>query len=340
VETLFEHEHKMTLKQVVEALVFASPKPLTLKEIVSALKSAGNPEKTDDPEALEFAKSKEVDVEAALMAIAQEMTATQRSFRLMEQVNGWSFVTDPAAVHWVRQLYPEAKPARLTGPQLETLAIIAYRQPVTRADIEAVRGVAVDSVVQALMERSLIKIAGRAEVPGRPLLYETTEYFLQHFGLKTVNELPNAQELRRVELPKAPVPEEPATDAAQGDQTPKAERKKKGAKSKEQPPTAAEVAPEAASESQPAPDEALAQESQPDQGEGAEPTEEAQPDAAVPTDETVPDEGPTFAEAAPVEEPDPEPAEVLPAPEEDTAPEALPESSPASSDGAPDSEQP
>ncbi len=205
----------MTLKQVVEALVFASPKPITIKEIVAALKAAGDTNKTDDVLALDFAKAKEADVAGALQEISTELVANGRAFRLVEQVNGWALLTDPAAVQWVRQLYPEAKPTRLTGPQLETLAIIAYRQPVTRADMEAVRGVAVDSVVQVLMERSLIKIAGRAEVPGRPLLYETTEYFLQHFGIKTVDELPNAQELKRVALPKAPVPEaeSPAPEA-------------------------------------------------------------------------------------------------------------------------------
>jgi segregation and condensation protein B len=205
----------MTLKQVVEALVFASPKALTTKEILAAIKAAGHPDKTQDPAALAFAKSKEAHIEAALVEIQSDLVASGRAFRLVEQIQGWAFVTDPAAVHWVRQLYPEAKPTRLTGPQLETLAIIAYRQPVTRADMEAVRGVAVDSVVQVLMERSLIKIAGRAEVPGRPLLYETTEYFLQHFGIKTTDELPNAEELRRVELPKATVPEaEPTAGGA------------------------------------------------------------------------------------------------------------------------------
>ena len=137
---------------------------------------------------------------AALGEIQAELAATGRAFQLVEQVNGWTLVSDPACARWVRQLYPEAKPTRLTGPQLETLAIVAYRQPVTRADIEAVRGVAVDGVMQVLLDRSLVKIAGRAEVPGRPLLYETTEYFLQHFGLKTVDELPNATELKRVPL--------------------------------------------------------------------------------------------------------------------------------------------
>jgi segregation and condensation protein B len=225
VESLFA---QMTLKQIVEALVFASPKPLSTKEIIAALKSAGNPEKTDDATALEFARTKEDEVLSVLAEIQGELASTGRAFQLVEQINGWSFVTIPSAVHWVRQLYPEAKPTRLTGPQLETLAIIAYRQPVTRADIEAVRGVAVDGVVQLLMERSLIKIAGRADVPGRPLLYETTEYFLQHFGLKAVNELPNAAELRRIALPKAEHPEsegqkEKTKKAKQSEESPKEE---------------------------------------------------------------------------------------------------------------------
>src|SRR4029079_19410890 len=117
---------------------------------------------------------------------------------------GWQLVSDPTYAPWVRQLFPAAKPIRLTPPSLETLAIIAYRQPITRADVEAVRGVAVDGVLQILMERGLVKIAGRAEVPGRPLLYSTTEYFLEHFGLKTTDELPNASELKRVVLPSTP----------------------------------------------------------------------------------------------------------------------------------------
>lgn len=203
----------LTLKQVVEALVFASPKPLAGKEIVAALQAAGAGA-PDDQAALDFAKVREVEVVALLGELQAEYVASGRACRLAEQVNGWSFVTDPAAARWVRQLYPEAKPTRLTGPQLETLAIIAYRQPVTRADIEAVRGVAVDSVMQVLLERALVKIAGRAEVPGRPLLYETSEYFLQHFGLRTVEELPNSQELKRVPLPRPAEREKPAAGDA------------------------------------------------------------------------------------------------------------------------------
>ena len=103
----------------------------------------------------------------------------------------------------MRQLFPAPKPARLSAPALETLAIIAYRQPITRADVEAVRGVNIDGVLQTLMERGLVKIAGRAEIPGRPLLYETTQFFLDHFGLRNLDELPNVEELRTRHLPKA-----------------------------------------------------------------------------------------------------------------------------------------
>ncbi len=196
----------MSLKQVVEALVFASQKPLMPREIVAALKGAA--QDTEDTDAKDFAKVKEAQVAALLEELKVEYIEQQRAFQLVEQVNGWQFVTDPAYGRWVRQLYPEAKPARLSGPALETLAIIAYRQPITRADIEAVRGVAVDGMVNALLERGLIRIAGRAEVPGRPLLYETTQFFLEHFGLKALEEMPNSAELRRMNLPTAPVVEE------------------------------------------------------------------------------------------------------------------------------------
>ena len=211
----------MTLKQVTEALVFASPKPISTRELVAALRAAG--EGTEDQEALDFAKLKEADVLAALAEIEADLAATGRAFQLVETVRGWTLVSDPSCAQWVRQLYPEAKPTRLTGPQLETLAIIAYRQPVTRGDIEAVRGVSVDGVMQILLDRSLVKIAGRAEVPGRPLLYETTEYFLQHFGLRTVDELPNSAELKRVVLPKAVVEEAKMEAVGNAPETPAAE---------------------------------------------------------------------------------------------------------------------
>ena len=196
----------MNLSQVVEALLFSAQKPLTAREIAAALKGA-----SDGDELLpnEFAKTKEAEVAAALEQLKLNYLEQQRAFQLVEKAEGWQLASDPQFAPWVRQLFPAIKPARLTPPALETLAIIAYRQPITRADVEAVRGVAIESVLQTLMERGLVKIAGRSEVPGRPLLYETTQFFLEHFGLRDLDELPNSDELKRRELPKAAItPEE------------------------------------------------------------------------------------------------------------------------------------
>ncbi len=190
----------MSLTQVIEALLFSAQKPLTTRELGAAIKGAGD---ADELMPNEFAHTKEAEVAAALEQLKIEYIEQNRAFQVVEKAEGWQLVSDPAYAPWVRQLFPAAKPVRLTPPSLETLAIVAYRQPITRADVEAVRGVAVDGVLQSLMERGLVKIAGRAEVPGRPLLYETTEFFLEHFGLRDLDELPNAEELRRRYLPSA-----------------------------------------------------------------------------------------------------------------------------------------
>jgi segregation and condensation protein B len=196
----------MNLSQVIEALLFSAQKPLTTKELVAAIKGAGA---EDELMPNEFAKATEGHVAAALEQLKIEYLQQGRAFQLAEKAEGWQLASDPACAPWVRQLFPTVKPARLTPPSLETLAIVAYRQPITRADIEAVRGVAVDGVLQNLMERGLVKIGGRAEVPGRPLLYETTQFFLEHFGLRDLDELPNAEELRTRYLPTAPRKEMP-----------------------------------------------------------------------------------------------------------------------------------
>ena len=264
-----------TLKQVIEALVFASPKPLLTKEIVSALRAAG--EGTEDQDAVEFAKAKADDVAAALAELQGELGASGRAFQLVERVNGWTFVSDADCALWVRQLYPEAKPTRLSGPQLETLAIVAYRQPVTRADIEAVRGVAVDGVMQVLLDRGLVKIAGRADVPGRPLLYSTTEYFLEHFGLKTTDELPNASELKRVALPTAaPASETPANEAAAPSEAATSEASTSEASTSEASTSEASASEVPANET-PAEAESPETAAEPESAETTEPTETTEP---------------------------------------------------------------
>jgi segregation and condensation protein B len=215
-----------TLKHIVEALVFASQKPISAKEISAALRGTADAAQ-DNPALAAFAKVKENDIIEAVDALSTDYAAAGHAFEIRESVAGWQLVSASAFAPWLRQLFPESKPARLSAPALETLAIIAYRQPVTRADMEAVRGVAVDGVMQTLLDRQLVRIAGRADVPGRPLLYETTSFFMDHFGLRNLEELPNAAELRRVaaelaaaSAPPVEAPAEPAPETPPADETP------------------------------------------------------------------------------------------------------------------------
>jgi len=191
----------VTLKAVVEALLFASQKPLSLKEIAAALTSAAEYFE-EGPEAA-LAKISEAEIIDSVHLLQNEYSELGRAFCLVEQVSGWVLVSRIEYQIWVRQLFPDMRPTRLSAPALETLAIIAYRQPITKADVEAIRGVTVDGVMQKLLDAGLVKITGRAEIPGRPLLYITTQHFMEHFGLKNLDELPNASELREVSLPIA-----------------------------------------------------------------------------------------------------------------------------------------
>jgi len=211
----------MNLSRVIEALLFSAHKPLSTKEIVDLLHGAGA---EDEFSPNEFAKVRQPDVAAAIEQLKVQYIQNEHGFQLAEKANGWQLVSDPKYAQWVRGLFPAPKPARLSSPALETLAIISYRQPITRADVEAVRGVTIDGVLQTLMERGLVKISGRAEIPGRPLLYETTEFFLDHFGLRTLDELPNVEELRTRHLPIAPRPAPTASEeqnAPATEETPK-----------------------------------------------------------------------------------------------------------------------
>jgi segregation and condensation protein B len=196
----------MSLIRVIEALLFSAQKPLSIRELMGAIKEAGAEDESRDRRTNEFERVSQADIAAALEQLKIEYIEQQRAFQLNEKADGWQLATNPKYAQWVRQLFPAPKPARLSAPALETLAIIAYRQPIMRADVEAVRGVNIDGVLQTLMERGLVKIAGRAEIPGRPLLYETTQFFLEHFGLRNLDELPNVDELRARHLPKASQP--------------------------------------------------------------------------------------------------------------------------------------
>lgn len=192
----------MELKSILEAILFAATQPLTTAELVALVRKGA--EGADLADAA-LTKVTVEEVEAALQGLQQERSSGP--ILLQEIAGGWQLGTAPAYARWVGAQVTEPKPPRLSQPALETLAVIAYRQPISRAEIEAVRGVAVSGVLETLVERGVVRVAGRADVPGRPLIYETTELFLQHFGLKDLRELPNADELRRARLPEPPDPE-------------------------------------------------------------------------------------------------------------------------------------
>ena len=198
----------MELSQIIEALLFSTQEPLTTADICRAVKETAKDiheaEAAETPEwVLPLAKTSEEQVLEAISALVAHYDADGRAFTVVERSNGWRLCAKSDYAEWARALFPGKKAHRLSQPALETLAIIAYRQPITRAGVEAVRGVSVDAMVQQLLDRGLIKIEGRADLPGRPLLYGTTEAFLDHFAVKTLDELPNSAELRRMKLPTA-----------------------------------------------------------------------------------------------------------------------------------------
>jgi len=212
----------MTLSQIIEALIFANPEPLSTRELARAVREAARSMKAGEGgggggEEGHYARVGEEDVEGAISELSGEYERSGRAFTLVERPAGWRVMTRPDYSDWVRGGEPGKRPARLSAPALETLAIVAYRQPITKANIEAVRGVAVDGVMQTLIDRNLVRITGRADLPGRPLLYETTESFLEHFGIRSVHDLPNAAELRRIELPTAGGDGGEAGGAAEGE---------------------------------------------------------------------------------------------------------------------------
>ena len=192
----------MELKLVLESILFSSQKPLSIAELRQCLKEAPAHSDTAIPKELEDAKP--MAIEKALESLSVEYQDLGRSFRLVCVAGSWQFVNSPDYAPWVKALFGHRpKPARLTQAALETLAIIAYRQPLTRAEAEQIRGVSVDGVLKMLIDRGLVEQAGRAEVLGRPMTFRTTELFLEYFGLKDLEGLPAADELRRIPVAKA-----------------------------------------------------------------------------------------------------------------------------------------
>jgi segregation and condensation protein B len=166
------------LAKLLEAALFASARPVSVEELAALDATSG-----------------EEEVSLALAELRAHYDADGHGVELTEVAGGWQILTRPEYTEAIERAQLAARPHRLSGAALETLAIIAYRQPIGRADIEEIRGVAVGGVLKALHDRGLIEVVGRAEGIGRPLLYGTTPVFLEHFALRHLEELPRADEL-------------------------------------------------------------------------------------------------------------------------------------------------
>jgi len=201
----------MELKLILEAILFSAQKPLSLKELRDVFAAAVEHAEGDET-AKALKKVKESELNVAREELVKDHEQAQRSYRVVCVAGSWQFVTQPEYAPWLKALVGhKVRQPRLSQPGLETLAIIAYRQPITRAEIEQVRGVSVDGVMQTLVERGLVEQVGRAEVVGRPMTYGTSALFLEYFGLRSLEDLPAADELRRVvvEKPESLVTAEP-----------------------------------------------------------------------------------------------------------------------------------
>ena len=165
------------LKNIIESLLFVAESPLTVDQIKQIV-------------TLPDSKM----IRQTLNELKQEYEDRQGAFSLHEVAGGFQFRTRPEYVPWIKR-FLQPKPARLSKAALETLAIIAYKQPVIRSDVEQLRGVDCGGVLRLLLERKLIRVLGRKEIPGRPLIYATTKEFLQVFDLKTLKDLPTPKEI-------------------------------------------------------------------------------------------------------------------------------------------------
>ena len=173
---------KQQAKNIIEAMLFVSDKPLFINEIKGALEDISSSEIND-----------------IISELAKEYELAKKAFSIKDIAGGFQIITDPVLAPWLRKLYKTSGADRLRGPSLETLAIVAYKQPVSKPEIEVIRGVNVDGVLKTLIEKNLIRIAGRKETVGRPILYGTTSEFLQYFGLNSLEELPRLEEFHITE---------------------------------------------------------------------------------------------------------------------------------------------
>lgn len=190
---MVEHQNiepSLNKQHIVEALIFGSDEPLTLKQIVTIISSAENSSlrlRITEDEVLEI-----------IRGLNAQYVQNDRAFRIIHVAGGYQFATMPEYADWLGKMVKEKAKRKLSQSALETLAVIAYKQPVTKPELEAIRGVGADYVIGSLLERSLITIVGRAATPGRPLLYGTTQEFLKHFGINDLADLPKPREIEEI----------------------------------------------------------------------------------------------------------------------------------------------
>ena len=177
-EAVAEAEPEATVESVIEAILFASDEPLTDSRIANIVETTGK------------------QVRQSIKDLNERYESNNHAFRIEQIAGGYQMLTLSGYNHWLRKMLRARSDTKLSPAAMETLAIIAYKQPIIRADIEAIRGVAVGEVIRSLMYKGLVKIVGRAEVLGRPMLYGTTKKFLQIFGLNSLKDLPKVEELK------------------------------------------------------------------------------------------------------------------------------------------------
>ncbi|MCK4913225.1 MAG: SMC-Scp complex subunit ScpB [Planctomycetes bacterium] len=172
-------EEAITTESVAEAVLFASDEPLTAERLANITETTVK------------------EIRQHIQNLNEKYKANANSFRIEEIAGGYQMLTLSQYNHWLKKLLRVRGDNKLSPAALETLAIIAYKQPVIRVDVEAIRGVATGEIIRALMYKGLVKITGRAEVLGRPMLYGTTKKFLEVFGLNTLKDLPKVEELKK-----------------------------------------------------------------------------------------------------------------------------------------------
>ena len=183
------------IKQIIGSLLFAAKEPLGIAQIKKAINETGN---ILDGVYKQYSKVNDQQIKDSIQLLENELASKNFGIELAKVAGGYRFQNNLLCGPFVRSLLEKNKTMKLSKPALETLAIIAYRQPCLRSEIENVRGVSVDAVIRKLIEMQLVKVIKRSELPGKPWLFGTTSRFLEHFGINSIDELPNSNELKKI----------------------------------------------------------------------------------------------------------------------------------------------